>query len=149
MNGIDIYTDGACSGNPGAGGWAFVILNDGELLKGQGYEPSTTNNRMELSAPLFALKKVIELELIGLITVWSDSQYLVKGMTEWLKSWKQKNWKNAAKKPVKNRDLWESLDAFHNRLQPKWKWVKGHHTNPYNNLCDQMAVAMIENHGIL
>jgi len=141
---IEVYTDGGCSGNPGPGGWAYLIVDDRELpLENWGAEESTTNNRMELQAVIAALEKVSH---ISAITVYTDSQYVQKGITEWIKKWKSMGWKTSAKKPVKNQDLWRHLDALSDGLPITWVWVKGHAGNKYNERCDfltQKAIASL------
>ena len=138
---IEIYTDGGCSGNPGPGGWAYVLINgDAEPLENWGAEKSTTNNRMELQAVIAALEMVPGTVLApGTITIYTDSQYVQKGITEWIKEWKSKGWKTSAKKPVKNQDLWQRLDALSIGLPITWVWVKGHAGNKYNERCDLLA----------
>jgi len=133
---VVMYTDGACKGNPGPGGWG-VVLRYGDVCKTlHGGEAHTTNNRMELMAAirgLRALTRACEVEL------YTDSQYVRKGITEWMDGWKRKGWKTAAKKPVKNADLWQELDAETGRHQINWHWVKGHSGNPDNELADELA----------
>lgn len=140
-----VFTDGGCSGNPGPGGWAYVIVNPGAtpplLAKKWGAEPLTTNNRMELAAAVEALRD-IKGRLApppGAITVFTDSQYVQKGISLWVNSWKRNGWRTSAKEPVKNQDLWQALDAFSTELRVRWSWVKGHAGNEYNELCDQMT----------
>ena len=134
-----IYTDGACSGNPGKGGWAAIVL-DGDLNQSSfsGSESNTTNNRMELMAPIMALKKI---KKKSEITIFTDSKYVKDGITVWIKKWKLNNWKNTSKKPVKNKDLWIELDNSCLKHKVIWKWVKAHAGNKYNNLVDQLAVS--------
>ena len=135
---LKIYTDGACSGNPGKGGWAAIILeNDTNQINISGRESKTTNNRMELIAPIMALKKI---EKNSEITIFTDSKYVKDGITEWIKKWKLNNWKNSKKKPVKNKDLWIKLDNICLRHKVSWKWVKAHAGNKYNELVDELAV---------
>ncbi|HDZ38000.1 MAG TPA: ribonuclease HI [Marinobacter sp.] len=133
---VIVYTDGACKGNPGPGGWG-VVLRYGEVLKTMhGGEPHTTNNRMELMAAiqgLKALKRDCSVEL------YTDSQYVRKGITEWLSGWKRNGWKTSAKKPVKNDDLWRELDAETTKHTVNWHWVKGHAGVPDNELADELA----------
>ena len=134
-----IYTDGACSGNPGKGGWAAIIL-DGNLNQSSisGSVSNTTNNRMELLAPIKALKKI---KRKSEITIFTDSKYVKDGITDWIKKWKVNNWKSSSKKPVKNKDLWIKLDNSCLKHKVTWKWVKAHAENKYNNLADQLAVS--------
>ena len=136
---LKIYTDGACSGNPGKGGWAAIILDSG-IIQSQisGSEKNTTNNRMELMAPIMALKKI---RRESEITIFTDSKYVKDGITEWIKKWKLNNWKNSNKKSVKNKDLWIKLDTSCQKHKVKWKWVKAHAGNKLNNLVDELAVS--------
>lgn len=140
-----IFTDGGCSGNPGPGGWAYVIVNPAAsssvLAKKWGAEPLTTNNRMELSAAVEALRDAkgrLESPLVS-ITVFTDSQYVQKGISLWVHSWKRNGWRTSTKEPVKNQDLWQALEALSTELQVRWSWVKGHAGNEYNELCDRMT----------
>ena len=135
---LKIYTDGACSGNPGKGGWAAIILNDSNQSNISGSENNTTNNRMELMAPIMALKKI---KKKSEITIFTDSKYVKDGITDWIKKWKVNNWKNSNKKPVKNKDLWIKLDNACLKHKVTWKWVKAHADNKYNNLVDELAVS--------
>jgi ribonuclease HI len=141
MKHVTIYTDGACRGNPGPGGWG-VLLRYGKKEKTLfGGESSTTNNRMELMAAIQALAALREPCLIELYT---DSQYVQKGISEWLPGWKKKNWKKADKKPVKNADLWQLLDHEASRHQVSWHWVKGHSDHPENDRADALANQAID-----
>ena len=133
-----IYTDGACSGNPGKGGWAAIIIDEKNQSKISGSESKTTNNRMELMAPIMALKKI---KTKSEITIYTDSKYVKDGITEWIKKWKLNNWKNSNKKPVKNKDLWIKLDNCCQKHHVSWKWVKAHAGNKLNNLVDELAVS--------
>ena len=134
-----IYTDGACSGNPGKGGWAAIILNEKSIQSNvSGGENSTTNNRMELMAPIMALNKI---KKSSEIIIYTDSKYVKDGITEWIKKWKLNNWKSANKKPVKNKDLWIKLDNSCQKHKVTWKWVKAHAEDKYNNLVDELAVS--------
>ena len=133
-----IYTDGACSGNPGKGGWAAIILSEKSSQSSiSGSSKNTTNNRMELMAPIMALKKIKEKSEI---IIYTDSKYVKDGITDWIKKWKLNNWKSANKKPVKNKDLWVKLDNSCQKHKVTWKWVKAHAGNKYNNLADELAV---------
>ena len=134
---LKIFTDGACSGNPGKGGWAAIILDGSKQSILSGSEKNTTNNRMELMAPIMALKKV---KKNSEITIYTDSKYVKDGITEWIKKWKLNNWKSASKKPVKNKDLWVKLDDTCKKHKINWKWVKAHAGNKMNNLVDKLAV---------
>ena len=139
---LKIYTDGACSGNPGKGGWAAIIIDGKNQSNISGSENKTTNNRMELMAPIMALKKI---KTKSEITIYTDSRYVKDGITEWIKKWKLNNWKSSNKKPVKNKDLWLKLDGLCQKNNVSWKWVKGHSTNIYNNLADELATKAIKN----
>ncbi len=137
MKQVELITDGACSGNPGPGGWA-AVLRFGDLKKEiWGAEPLTTNNRMELRAAVEGLKLLKE---PCQVTITTDSEYVRKGITEWIHGWKRNNWRTKDKKPVKNQDLWENLDEQVSRHQAVWKWTKGHADHPDNNRCDELAV---------
>ena len=137
-----IYTDGACSGNPGPGGWGAVILDQDSKQKNiSGSEKNTTNNRMELLAAIMSLKKI---KNNSEVVIFTDSTYVKNGITEWMKNWKKNGWKNSSKKPVKNRDLWEKLDELCEANNVSWKWVKGHSTNEFNNLADELATKAIK-----
>ena len=138
---IDIFTDGSCSGNPGPGGWSGVIIHDLISIL-TGYETNTTNNRMELLAAIMALKKI---KNNSDVIMFTDSIYVKNGITEWMVKWKKNGWKNANKKPVKNKDLWIKLDSLCEKNNVSWKWVKGHSSNKYNNLADELATGAIKN----
>ena len=141
-NNIKIYTDGSCSGNPGPGGWAAVILlNDNEFII-SGFESNTTNNRMEILAAIKGLKEINSNYKINLYT---DSNYLKNGITTWITSWKKNNWINSNKKPVANQDLWKELDNLNKKLIINWEWVKAHENNFYNNVADKYAVSAMKN----
>jgi len=133
---VEIFTDGACSGNPGPGGWGAILRYKGVEKELCGGENPTTNNRMEMMAAIMALET---LSRSCPVTLYTDSQYVMKGMTEWLKGWKARGWKTADKKPVKNDDLWQRLDAACARHQITWQWVKGHAGHPENERADQLA----------
>ena len=138
-----IYTDGACSGNPGPGGWGAVIIDkDNNQENISGSEKNTTNNRMELLAAIKALKKI---KVNSDVVIYTDSIYVKKGITEWIAKWEKNGWKNANKKPVKNKDLWTKLDGLCKKNKVSWKWVKGHSTNEDNNLADELATKAIKN----
>ena len=138
-----IYTDGACSGNPGPGGWGAVIFDNENKQKNiSGSEENTTNNRMELSAAIMALEEV---NANSEITIYTDSTYVKNGITEWVLKWKENGWKNSNKEPVKNKDLWEKLVNFCEQNTINWKWVKAHASNKYNNLADELATKAIKN----
>ncbi len=130
------YTDGACSGNPGPGGWAVILIeNDTVTRKWGGFQNNTTNNRMELTAVIEALKSLRSGEDAA---IYTDSEYVRKGITEWMRNWKLKNWMTAGKKPVKNRDLWELLDSL-NHKDIHWHYVAGHSGDYHNDMCDRIA----------
>ncbi len=138
MNPIEIYTDGACKGNPGPGGWGVLLKHGSTEKELFGGEPSTTNNRMELMAviqALTALKKPCD------VTLFLDSQYVLKGITEWIPGWKAKGWRTASKQPVKNVELWQRLDALVSTAghRIEWRWVKGHSGDPGNERADALA----------
>lgn len=141
MKRVEIFTDGACKGNPGPGGWG-ALLRYGDIEKSlYGGEAETTNNRMELMAAiegLSALREPCE------VTITTDSQYVRKGITEWLANWKRNGWRTAAKEPVKNADLWQRLDEQNNRHQVSWRWVKGHNGHRENEIADSLANRAIE-----
>ena len=141
MDEIIVYTDGGCSGNPGPGGWGIVVIANGEARQLSGGEKNTTNNRMELTAAISALSVIKNTPSFNgkKITVNIDSQYVKNGITVWIKGWKQKGWKTADKKPVKNQDLWQQLDELNSSLDVEWNWVKGHAGIEYNEICDQLC----------
>jgi len=133
---VEIYTDGACRGNPGPGGWGALLRYNGHERELWGGEAETTNNRMELTAAIEALRALTRPCRVELFT---DSQYVRMGITDWLAGWKRRGWKNASKKPVKNQDLWQALDAETGRHQIRWHWVKGHSGHPENDRADALA----------
>ena len=138
-----IYTDGACSGNPGPGGWGAVIFDERKKqLNISGKVKDTTNNRMELIAPIMALKKI---KSESDVVIFTDSTYVKNGITEWIKKWETNGWKNSKRKPVKNKDLWVRLNDLCQKNKIVWKWVKGHSNNKYNNLADELATLAIKN----
>jgi len=141
MDDILVFTDGGCSGNPGPGGWAYVIVADGVTHERWGAEPVTTNNRMELSAVIAALETVLaDATLAGRpLTVYTDSQYVQKGISAWIASWKRNGWRTSGKDPVKNKDLWQALDVLAGKVKAEWRWVKGHAGNEYNERCDALT----------
>lgn len=141
MKKITIYTDGACKGNPGPGGWGVLLEYNGRKKTLHGGEPLTTNNRMEMMAAISALETLRE---ACEITLFTDSKYVMQGLTEWLPGWKARGWKTASKQPVKNQDLWERLDAAVQRHKIEWRWVKGHAGDPGNEMADQLANQGIE-----
>jgi len=131
-----MYTDGACRGNPGPGGWGVLLLSKGREREICGGEPHTTNNRMELTA---AIRGLAALRRRCRVTIYTDSEYVRKGIDEWLANWKQRGWKTAAKKPVKNEDLWRELDDLAAGHDIAWHWVKGHAGNAGNQRADELA----------
>jgi ribonuclease HI len=133
---VEVHTDGACSGNPGPGGWGAVLRWRGRRRELSGFEPQTTNNRMELRAAIGALETLKRPMTIHLHT---DSNYLRSGITKWLSAWKANGWRTADKKPVKNQDLWRELEAALGHHRIEWHWVKGHSGNPDNERADQLA----------
>ena len=133
---IKIYTDGSCLENPGNGGWAAIIIDDEKKTQIKGSKKNTTNNQMELLAPIQALKKVPKGSKIEIFT---DSKYVKSGITEWIHSWKKNGWKTANKQPVKNKELWTELDLLTNEFEIKWSWVKAHSTDKLNNEVDLIA----------
>lgn len=136
MKHVVIYTDGACRGNPGPGGWGALLQYDGKEKILSGYAPQTTNNRMELMAAIEALDA---LKGICTVDLYTDSQYVQKGISLWMPGWKARGWKKADRKPVMNADLWQRLDAVAARHQVKWHWVKGHSGHPENDRVDLIA----------
>ena len=133
---VEIYTDGACRGNPGPGGWGVLLIAGKHRKTMHGGEGNTTNNRMELTAAIEALNALKSSQRVVLHT---DSKYVMHGITEWMDNWKKRGWKTAAKKPVKNQDLWMALDDAISRHDIQWKWVKGHDGNPGNEEADALA----------
>jgi ribonuclease HI len=136
MKHVDIFTDGACSGNPGPGGWGAVLRSGDHEKELCGGERDTTNNRMELTAAIEALEALTE---PCQVTLTTDSTYVRDGITRWLANWKQNGWRTAAKKPVKNQELWQKLDRQASRHDVTWKWVKGHSGHPENERADMLA----------
>tara|TARA_Y100000817_G_scaffold313349_1_gene309293 strand:+ start:245 stop:676 length:432 start_codon:yes stop_codon:yes gene_type:complete len=137
-----VYTDGACSGNPGPGGWAAIIIVDNQMkYKFSGSEKNTTNNRMELMAPIKAIQKF---KKKSEILVFTDSTYVKDGITVWIKNWEKNGWRTSSKKPVKNKELWKKLKNLSSKHSIKWTWVKGHAQDKYNNLVDELAQGAIK-----
>lgn len=141
MSKVEIYTDGACRGNPGPGGWGALLRAGDHEKELYGAEPQTTNNRMELMAAIQALEALKRPVDVSLTT---DSQYLRKGITEWLPQWKRRGWKTADKKPVKNQDLWERLERALGQHRIRWHWIKGHSGHPENERADRLANRAID-----
>ncbi len=138
-----IYTDGACSGNPGPGGWGAVIFDENKKQSNiSGKETMTTNNRMELLAPIMAIKRIKEKSEI---TVYTDSTYLKNGITDWIKKWEKNGWKSSSNQPIKNKDLWLELNKLSSEHKVSWNWVEGHSNNEFNNLADKLATEAIKN----
>ncbi len=135
-NTITIYTDGACSGNPGPGGWGALLLWNGETKEISGGESRTTNNRMELMATIRALEV---LKRKSVVTLYTDSTYVRNGITRWINQWKRSDWKLSSREPVKNVDLWQELDRLNSTHQVTWEWVRGHSGNEGNDRVDQLA----------
>jgi ribonuclease HI len=138
---VEIFTDGACRGNPGPGGWGVLLRAGSHEKELWGGEPATTNNRMELTAAIEGLRKLTRPCVVDLYT---DSQYVRLGITEWMANWKRKGWKNASRKPVKNQDLWRALDEEAARHEIRWHWVKGHSGHPENERADELANRAID-----
>lgn len=138
---VEIYTDGACRGNPGPGGWGVLLRYNGHERTLKGAERETTNNRMELMAAIQGLESLTRPCQVRLTT---DSQYVQKGITEWIAGWKRRGWKNAAKQPVKNADLWQRLEAATHAHEVHWHWVRGHSGHPENERADELANQAID-----
>ena len=134
---IKVYTDGACKGNPGPGGWGVYIQSNVDEKELYGGSPETTNNQMEMQAALEALKHLKDEDEV--IELYTDSNYLRQGITEWIHKWKTNNWKTAAKKPVANRDLWIEISDLNEKMNVEWNWVKGHAGDPGNERADELA----------
>ena len=139
---VTIYTDGSCKGNPGPGGWAAVLQYQNNEKEISGFEPDTTNNRMELKAAVEALRA---LKRSCTVEVYTDSQYVRQGMTAWIFNWRKNGWKSADKKPIKNQDLWVELDDLSRQHDVQWHWVKGHNGHPMNERVDELARRAVEN----
>ena len=138
---VHAFTDGACSGNPGPGGWGVVLRWNGHERELFGGEAQTTNNRMELMAVIAGLEAV---KRPCRVEIYSDSQYVLKGLKEWMDQWIKRGWRTASKQPVKNQDLWEQLDALRKKHELSFHWIRGHNEHPENERCDRMAVAARE-----
>ena len=139
---IKVYTDGSCLENPGKGGWAAIIINDSGRIEIKGSKENTTNNQMELTAPIMALKKIPQGSKVQIFT---DSKYVKSGITEWIYNWKKNGWKTADKKEVKNKNLWTELDDLSSAFDIEWIWVKGHSTDELNNEVDLLARSSASN----
>lgn len=149
---ITIYTDGAARGNPGSAGWGAVVLVGDEIFEIGGRAEHATNNQMELTAPIEALKYFEKLQTarqgLAEIEIVSDSKYVILGITEWIFNWQKNNWRNAAKRPVLNRELWEELFKFTHNFKIKWTYVKGHDGNKYNERADEIATNFADNNPV-
>ncbi len=137
---IELYTDGACSGNPGPGGWAYILkyLKSGDVVEHSGGEPATTNNRMELMS---VIEGLVALDGSCRVELYSDSQYVCKGLSEWLDQWKARGWRRGRNEKVKNVDLWQRLDELRRFHELSTNWIRGHNDHPENERCDELAVA--------
>ncbi|TSA28683.1 ribonuclease HI [bacterium] len=140
---VVIYCDGSCKGNPGPGGWAAILIYRGKRKILTSFAKETTNNIMELTCAIKALEKLKEPCTVAL---YSDSTYLVKGMTEWMQKWKEKGWKNSKKKQIKNLELWQQLERLAQKHNIYWQWLKGHEGHPENEECDRLAKYQIKKH---
>ena len=138
---VSIYTDGSSLGNPGAGGWAAILKTEKAEKEISGFQNEATNNQMEMKAALFGLRA---LKRPAIVKIYSDSQYLIKGMTIWMEGWKKKNWKNAQKKDVENQDLWKALDIEARKHSVEWFWIRGHNGHAENERADALARAEAE-----
>jgi ribonuclease HI len=138
---VEIYTDGACSGNPGHGGYGAVLLYNGHQKELSGFQENTTNNQMELKGAIEGLKA---LKRSSEIILYTDSIYVKNGISEWIKNWKINGWRGADKKPIKNQELWQELDLLASKHHITWKWIKGHNGNKYNDLADKLATEAIK-----
>ncbi|MEI9885197.1 MAG: ribonuclease HI [Rhizomicrobium sp.] len=136
MSRVEIFTDGACSGNPGPGGWGAILRSGGHEKELSGGEKATTNNRMEMMA---VIQGLAALKAPSAVTLYTDSRYVLDGATKWIKNWKKNGWKTADKKPVKNEDLWRALESELSRHEVAWKWVRGHDGHPENERADALA----------
>jgi len=145
MEVLNLYADGACSGNPGPGGWGFIVKNDTLYYEASGAGINTTNNRMELIAVIRGLEYIAGTHPeIKIIKIYTDSQYVFLGITQWIHDWKRKGWKNSQKEPVKNRELWEKLDMLTQTLKPEYNWIRGHNGHKENERCDELARSAIK-----
>jgi ribonuclease HI len=143
-NKVTVYTDGAARGNPGPAGWGAVFLMDGKEFEIGGRSDHATNNIMELTGAIEALAYILDKKISGEVEVVSDSKYVILGITEWIPNWIRNGWRNAAKKPVMNRELWEKLYELNKELKPKWSYVKGHFENKHNERADVIATSFAD-----
>jgi ribonuclease HI len=143
---ITVYTDGACSGNPGPGRWGAVFISGNNQFEMNGYEDNTTNNRMEMMAAISVLSSIKEQSPNSSIILYTDSKYVKDGITAWVKKWRVNNWQTATRQPVKNKDLWIRLDELCSTLTINWQWVKGHDGDQYNEIADTLARKAIISH---
>jgi ribonuclease HI len=141
MSDIRIYTDGGCSGNPGPGAWAYILLRNGDRLAASGAEPATTNNRMELAAVIAALEEVARHAgwAGSPLEIFTDSEYVQKGITRWIRAWESNGWRTTSKQPVKNQDLWKRLRSLEKGHQVQWRWLAGHAGHALNEECDRLV----------
>jgi len=148
MADIEVFTDGGCSGNPGPGGWAFIVRMGNELIRCSGGEAQTTNNRMELQAVIEALSfvKKQQLEKRTPVLIHTDSEYVRQGITTWIHKWLKNGWKTTAKRPVKNKEYWQKLKELDDDLRPQWEWVRGHSGIELNEECDSLVQEEIAKH---
>ena len=143
-NKIKIYTDGSARGNPGPAGWGAVFIVGNKIFEIGGRVDHATNNQMELTGPIEALKLLKKKKLAGAVEIISDSKYVILGITEWIFNWQKNNWRNAAKKPVMNRELWEELHKLNEKIKPRWVYVKGHNENKWNERADEIATSFAD-----
>jgi ribonuclease HI len=141
VSGVEVYTDGGCSGNPGPGGWAYLILVDDRKRAASGGAESTTNNRMELQAVIAALREVGRHPEWAAqpVSVYTDSAYVQRGISQWIHTWKRNGWRTSARKPVKNRELWQELSGLSASLRVRWHWLQGHAGHTHNEECDRLV----------
>jgi len=146
---ITIYTDGAAKGNPGKAGWGVIVMVGEKVHEMGGRVDHATNNQMELTAPIEALKYLGKHKIDGEIEIFSDSKYVILGITEWIHGWIRNGWRNAAKKPVVNQELWEDLHALNTEFKPKWNYVKGHNGDKWNERADIIATSFADNEPVI
>lgn len=142
---IIIYTDGAARGNPGPAGWGSILFFGGKIVELGGRKDHATNNQMELTAPIEAFKYLKKHKISGQLEIFSDSKYVILGITEWIFNWQKNNWRNAAKKPVLNRELWQDLHDLNKVFNPKWTYVEGHSEHKHNDRVDEIATSFADN----